>query len=65
MTLEEIEQLANERYPTAKDSLTKMAERKGWITGFKAGMQCMIDNITDLNSLGAHVNKPKLKVKTE
>ena len=65
MTLEDIEQLANERYPTAKDSLTKMAERKGWIAGFKAGMQSVIDNITDLNSLGAHVIKPKLKVKTE
>ena len=47
MTLEDIEQLANERYPTAKDSLTKMAERKGWIAGFKAGMQSVIDNITD------------------
>ena len=48
MTLEEIEQLANERYPTAKDSLTKMAERKGWIAGFKAGIQSVIDNIPDL-----------------
>ena len=48
MTLEEIEQLANERYPTAKDSLTKMAERKGWIAGFVAGMRSEIDNIPDL-----------------
>ena len=48
MTREEIEQLADERYPTAKDSLTKMAERKGWIAGFKAGMQSMMDNIPDL-----------------
>ena len=65
MTLEEIEQLANERYPTAKDSLAKMAERKGWIAGFVAGMQSVTDNIHDLNSLGAHVIKPKLKVKAK
>ena len=34
MTREEIEQLANERYPTAKDvdaSLTIISEREGWI----------------------------------
>ena len=30
MTQKEIEQLANERYPTAKDSLTTISERKGW-----------------------------------
>ena len=44
MTREEIEQLANERYPTAKDSLTKMAERKGWIAGFEAGMQSNVSS---------------------
>ena len=48
MTREEIEQLANERYPTAKDSLTKMAERKGWIAGFEAGRQSIMDNLLDL-----------------
>ena len=51
MTREEIEQLADKRYPTAKDvdaSLTTMAERNGWIAGFEAGMQSMIDNIPDL-----------------
>ena len=39
MNRQEIEQLADERYPTAKDSLTKMAERKGWIAGFEAGAE--------------------------
>ena len=51
MTREEIEQLADERYPTAKDidaSLTTMAEREGWIAGFEAGRQSVIDNIPDL-----------------
>lgn len=51
MTREEIEQLANERYPTAKDddaSLTTISEREGWIAGFEAGMQSVIDNIPDL-----------------
>ena len=48
MTLEEIEQLANERYPTAKDSLTTMAEREGWIAGFEAGRQSIMDNLLDL-----------------
>ena len=41
MTREEIEQLADERYPTAKDvdaSLTTMAEREGWIAGFTEGL---------------------------
>lgn len=48
MTREEIEQLADERYPTAKDvdaSLTTMAERNGWIAGFKEGRQSVIENI--------------------
>ena len=52
MTREEIEQLADERYPTAKNddaSLTTVAERDGWIAGFEAGMQSMIDNIPDLD----------------
>ena len=47
MTREEIEQLADERYPTAKDdnaSLTTMAEREGWI----AGRQSTMDNLPDL-----------------
>ena len=41
MTRQEIEQLADERYPTAKDydsSLTTMAEMKGWIAGFTEGL---------------------------
>ena len=41
MTRQEIEQLADERYPTAKDydsSLTTIAERKGWIAGFTEGL---------------------------
>ena len=51
MTREEIEQLADKRYPTAKNddaSLTIIAERKGWIAGFEAGMQSVIDNLLDL-----------------
>ena len=51
MTREEIEQLANERYPTAKDvdsSLTTISEREGWIAGFEAGRKSVIDNIPDL-----------------
>ena len=51
MTREEIEQLANERYPTAMyddSSLTTIAERKGWIAGFEAGMQSIMDNLLDL-----------------
>ena len=51
MTREEIEQLADKRYPTAKDgdaSLTTIAEREGWIAGFEAGRQSVIDNIPDL-----------------
>ena len=46
-----IEQLADKRYPTANDidaSLTIMAERKGWIAGFEAGMQSIMDNLLDL-----------------
>ena len=49
MTREEIEQLANERYPTAKDSLTTISERKEWIAGFEAGRKSVIDNIPDLD----------------
>ena len=52
MTRKEIEQLADERYPTAKDvdaSLTTVAERDGWIAGFEAGMQSVINNIHDLD----------------
>ena len=48
MTRQEIEQLADDRYPTPKDydsSLTTISERKGWIAGFEAGMQSVIDNI--------------------
>ena len=51
MTREEIEQLADKYYPTAKDddsSLTTISERKGWIAGFEAGMQSVIDNLLDL-----------------
>lgn len=41
MTRQEIEQLADDRYPTPKDydsSLTTMAEREGWIAGFTEGL---------------------------
>ena len=51
MTRKEIEQLADKCYPTAKDvdaSLTTISEREGWIAGFEAGMQSVIDNIPDL-----------------
>ena len=51
MTREEIEQLADKRYPTAMydgSSLTTIAERKGWIAGFEAGMQSIMDNLLDL-----------------
>lgn len=51
MTREEIEQLADKHYPTAKDvdaSLTTISEREGWIAGFEAGMQSVIDNLLDL-----------------
>ena len=51
MTSNEIEKLADERYPTAKDvdsSLTTISERKGWIAGFEAGMQSIMDNLLDL-----------------
>ena len=51
MTREEIEQLADERYPTAKDvdaSLTTISEREGWIAGFEAGRQSTMDNLLDL-----------------
>ena len=51
MTRKEIEQLANERYPTAKDSLTTISERKEWIAGFEAGRKSVIDNIPDLDCL--------------
>ena len=51
MTREEIEQLADKYYPTAKDddsSLTTISERKGWIAGFEAGIQSIMDNLLDL-----------------
>ena len=51
MTRQEIERLADERYLTAKDddaSLTTIAEREGWIAGFEAGMQSIMDNLLDL-----------------
>ena len=51
MTREEIEQLADKYYPIVKNddaSLTIIAERKGWIAGFEAGMQSIMDNLLDL-----------------
>ena len=51
MTRKEIEKLADERYPTAKDvdsSLTTISEREGWIAGFEAGRQSVVDNLLDL-----------------
>ena len=51
MTREEIEQLADKCYLTAKEvdsSLTTMAEREGWIAGFEAGRQSIMDNLLDL-----------------
>ena len=51
MTRQQIEQLDDERYPTAKDvdaSLTIISEREWWIAGFEAGRNSVIDNIPDL-----------------
>ena len=51
MTREEIEQLADKHYPTAKNddaSLTTISEMKGWIAGFEAGRKSVIDNLLDL-----------------
>ena len=51
MTREEIEQLADKYYPIVKNddaSLTIIAERKGWIAGFEAGMHSIMNNLLDL-----------------
>ena len=51
MTRQEIEHIADKRYPTAKDvdaSLPTVAEREWWIAGFEAGRQSVTDNIPDL-----------------